>query len=292
MESVQRSTGGGGPKFFSAPETAHQASLRPDAQFPWLVGVFARRQPSEPSSHLVRGVPTDGAGTEDRSKQFRKYLGGGRGMRLLYPIALLVAFTTPNWAAASQSVNIPNFHQVDDHVYRGAQPNAQGWKELARLGIKLVLDLRPDGELQEHRTRSEQEAVEAAGMRYMSLPMDGSAMPQDKQISRALAILRSGEFVFVHCRGGRNRTGTVIACYRIAQDHWTNEQALAEAKANGMNPLEAAMQQYILGFPAAITRGRQQPTCLGQIHGSVSKRNLTLERCQIRAKAGSKGLAL
>jgi tyrosine-protein phosphatase SIW14 len=175
-------------------------------------------------------------------------------------IALLVAFTTSECAVDPQLVGIANFHQVDDHVYRGAQPNVEDWKDLASLGIRLVLDLRPDGELREHWTRSEKEAVEAAGMRYTNVPLDGWAMPQDKQISRALEILRSVGPVFVHCRGGKDRTGTVIACYRIAQDHWSNERALAEAKAHGMNPLEAAMQQYILSFrPHPISRREHVP---------------------------------
>jgi tyrosine-protein phosphatase SIW14 len=143
---------------------------------------------------------------------------------------------------------VPNFHRVNDHVYRGAQPDNQGWEDLEQLGVRVVLDLRPDGELQEHWTKSEKEAVEAAGMRYINLPMGGWAVPEDAQIMRALRVLQSGEPVFVHCRGGKDRTGTVIACYRIAQDHWRIERALAEARSDGMNPLQTAMEHYIWGF--------------------------------------------
>jgi tyrosine-protein phosphatase SIW14 len=161
---------------------------------------------------------------------------------------LLVVLTVSVWAAPPSPVDVPNFHRVDDHVCRGAQPDTQGWKDLAHLGVKVVLDLRPDGELQEHWSRLEEKAVQAAGMRYISLPMQGWALPKDVQITRALEVLRSGESVFVHCRGGKDRTGTVIACYRIAQDHWDIERALAEARSDGMNPLQIAMEHYILGF--------------------------------------------
>jgi tyrosine-protein phosphatase SIW14 len=163
----------------------------------------------------------------------------------------LIASAGPVWGMTVDTQCLPNFHQVDDHVYRGAQPSAEGWKELAKLGIHVVVDLRPDGELHEHWAGSERHAVEAAGMRYISVPMQGWAKPDSKEIARALAELKSGEGVFVHCRGGIDRTGTVIACYRMTHDHWTNERALEEARAEGMNPLQKAMQQYILDFRPA-----------------------------------------
>jgi protein tyrosine/serine phosphatase len=145
-------------------------------------------------------------------------------------------------------VYLPNFHSVDGHIYRGAQPQPNGWNALASLGVKLVIDLRRDGELSEHWVRSEQEAVEAAGMRYVSVPMSGWRAPDSQEVRRIIATLESGQRVFVHCRAGKDRTGTVIACYRIAHDHWSNRRALSEAAALGMSPSKAAMQEYILSF--------------------------------------------
>jgi tyrosine-protein phosphatase SIW14 len=170
-----------------------------------------------------------------------------RFWRRLRPLAL-ITLAVPIWAMSLDAPDVSNFHQVDDHVYRGAQPTAEGWKELAKLGIQVVVDLRPDGELREHWTRSEREAVAAAGMRYISVPMNGWAKPDSSRVVRALAELESSHRVFVHCRAGKDRTGTVIACYRITHNHWTNERALEEARSDGMNPLETAMQQYILDF--------------------------------------------
>jgi protein tyrosine/serine phosphatase len=143
---------------------------------------------------------------------------------------------------------VPNFHYVDAHICRGAQPAPAGWNALAKLGIELVVDLRRDGELQEHWIRSEQEAVESAGMRYTNIPMSGWEIPDGTQVSRSIAILESGQRVFVHCRSGQDRTGTVIACYRIAHDHWTRERALSEATSFGMRSYKSDLQRYILSF--------------------------------------------
>src|SRR5580693_1196633 len=139
---------------------------------------------------------------------------------------------------------VPNFHQVDEHVYRGAQPHGEGFAGLAKIGIKTVIDLR--GEV------SEGNAVESAGMRYIRLPWSGFKAPDDSQISAVLSLLSDNTAwpVFVHCKRGADRTGTAIACYRIMHDHWTNQQALAEAKNFGMSSMEVAMQHFILRFAA------------------------------------------
>jgi tyrosine-protein phosphatase SIW14 len=142
---------------------------------------------------------------------------------------------------------VPNFHQVDEHVYRGAQPHGEGFAGLAKIGIKTVIDLR--GEV------SEGNAVENAGMRYVRLPWSGFKAPDDSQISAVLSLLSDNTAwpVFVHCKRGADRTGTAIACYRIVHDHWTNLQALTEAKSFGMSSMEIAMQHFILRFTAPGT---------------------------------------
>jgi tyrosine-protein phosphatase SIW14 len=139
---------------------------------------------------------------------------------------------------------VPNFHQVDEHVYRGAQPFGQGFAGLAKLGIKTVIDLRGE--------KSEENAVEGVGMRYVRLPWSGFKAPAESQIKAVLSLLADDSAwpVFVHCRRGADRTGTAIACYRIVHDHWTNQQALTEAKAFGMSSMEMAMQHFILAFSA------------------------------------------
>ena len=165
--------------------------------------------------------------------------------RRLLP-GLLALSLIPGLQAASIAdvPGVPNFHQVNEHVYRGAQPSEQGFAGLAQIGVRTVIDLRGE--------RSEESDVQRAGMHYVRLPWSGFKPPDEAQIEAVLTLLNDSTQwpVFVHCKHGVDRTGTAIACYRIAHDHWSNERALAEAKAFGMNPLQVAMRYYILHFAA------------------------------------------
>lgn len=163
----------------------------------------------------------------------------------LPPALLAVAVLSIGaWADGPEAPGVPNFHQVSDHVYRGAQPNDEGWKSLSKLGIQVVVDLRREGE-EHHSLNGEAEIVKAAGMKYVSIPMYGIVAPAKEQMTQVLTLLNSGENVFVHCKKGMDRTGTVIAAYRITHDHWPNNRALKEAVSLGMSWTELGMKRYI-----------------------------------------------
>jgi tyrosine-protein phosphatase SIW14 len=141
--------------------------------------------------------------------------------------SLVAIFVIGLSACAKPSVQgIDNFYQVDEHVYRGAQPTAEGFKYLAKVGLKTVLDLREPG----GRSTEEAQLVTALGMHYVNVPMTGLAPPSEAEIIKILALLEddnSGS-VFVHCKRGADRTGAVIAAYRIDHNHWDNFRALKE----------------------------------------------------------------
>jgi len=136
---------------------------------------------------------------------------------------ILSLFAVPAFAGSSAN-GIKNFHQVSDHVYRGGQPTEEGFNYLAKIGVKTVIDLREA----DPRSKEEEGMVTSAGMKYVNVPMTGLIPPTDEEITKILGILEdeAGGPVFVHCQRGADRTGTVIASYRIDQDHWDNNKAL------------------------------------------------------------------
>ena len=158
-------------------------------------------------------------------------------------LCVAVSLTLPAHADSFDQ-DLRNFQKVDDHVFRGAQPTAAGFKELAQRGIKTVVDLRAIGE---HSQADEQKIVTDLGMRYISVPMYGMATPKNDQVAAVLALMNdtTGGPVFIHCKRGADRTGTVVAVYRISHDGWENKKALHEAKSYGMSIFERALQHYV-----------------------------------------------
>jgi len=148
--------------------------------------------------------------------------------------------------AGSPVPGIQRFVQVDEHVYRGGQPANEGYRYLAEIGVKSVIDLREGGP----RATAEERVVKAAGMRYIHVPMSGLTPPTEAQIRKVLAILEDAASgpVFVHCKRGADRTGSVIAAYRIEHDKWDNARALKEAMSLGMSWFQLPRQRYIKNF--------------------------------------------
>lgn len=171
-------------------------------------------------------------------------------------VVCLVALAIPVVTSAQAELFIHRFYRVDDHVWRGAQPSEEGLRALATNGAKTILDLRPA----EERSGKEQKEAESLGMKYLNDPMNGFSAPTEEQIRNALDTLNDQAAwpVFVHCQYGEDRTGMVIACYRIQHDGWDNRKALNEAEKIGMHPWERGMHKYILQFHAEIQPGRER----------------------------------
>lgn len=157
---------------------------------------------------------------------------------------ILIAFVV--FGAVAPPEGLHRFAQVNDHLYRGAQPTPKGWQSLAKLGVRAVIDLRAPGA----RSVREEKAVEALGMKYYSVPFRPLSAPTNRQVRTVLALIGDSNNwpVFIHCEHGRDRTGTVIACYRIQYDRWPNERALQEAQENGLSEIERGMREYIIRF--------------------------------------------
>jgi protein tyrosine/serine phosphatase len=154
----------------------------------------------------------------------------GRQVLLALVTVLSVAVVTSaqkvSDTSSNQSIKIKNFGQMDDRFYRGAQPKEQDYKALAELGIKTIIDLREDTE-----TYSKS-AVEAQGMTYINIPMIAKKYPTPEAIETFLKTVNdpsTGKF-YVHCAGGRHRTGAMGAVYRYQFYNWDFEQVYKEMK--------------------------------------------------------------
>ncbi len=141
---------------------------------------------------------------------------------------LILALSVASFAQQNEknlsSIKIKNFGQMDDRFYRGARPKDSDLKSHAGMGVKTIIDLT------DNSREYEQPAVEAAGLHYINIPMIDKGSPSMDQINQFLKVVgdpETGKF-FVHCAGGRHRTGVVGAVYRFNHDGWNLEQALAE----------------------------------------------------------------
>ena len=124
---------------------------------------------------------------------------------------------------------VPNAGQVTGNLYRGGQPTGTGFDALASMGINIVVDLRGSRE-------GESERVAKLGMRYVAIPWH-CPFPKDETFARFLILLQQnpGKKVFVHCRLGDDRTGMMVAAYRMAEQSWTATEARKEMEAFGFS---------------------------------------------------------
>jgi len=148
------------------------------------------------------------------------------GLATVLIVLALSAISFANGPSSFPNIKIKNFGQMDERFYRGAQPKEEDYKDLATLGIKTVIDLREDPQSYEKRD------VEALGMRYINIPMSDKEYPKLDQINQFLKLVNepsTGKF-FVHCAGGRHRTGVMGAVYRFNHYQWNFDQVYAEMK--------------------------------------------------------------
>lgn len=128
---------------------------------------------------------------------------------------------------AFPQVKIKNFGQMDARFFRGAEPKkVQDFEALKALGVQTVVDLQAEPE------PAERGRVEALGMHYVNIPMVDKKYPTDEAVATFLKLVddpATGKF-YVHCAGGRHRTGAMGAVYRFTHDGWDFERVYSEMK--------------------------------------------------------------
>ena len=154
-------------------------------------------------------------------KSFSRFAGA-----ILAVLVLTITSQAQDTSPKQSTVNIKNFGQMDERFYRGAQPKVEDYQALAALGIKTVIDLQAEPK------DYEKAAVEALGMKYVNIPMIEKKYPTEEATKMFLKVANdpdTGKF-YVHCAGGRHRTGAMGAVYRYQFYDWNFEQVYAEMK--------------------------------------------------------------
>jgi len=177
--------------------------------------------------------------------------------------ALLVALSLASPAAARADearssaavvdisrIQIDNFGRVDQKYYRGAQPKGHDYNDLAALGVKTLINLTSDD-----ADPSEKGLTESAGMSYFQIPMTTHEPPTAAQLADFLRIVNdpASQPVYVHCVGGRHRTGVMTAAYRMTGEGWTADRAFKEMKQYnfGADFLHPEFKEFVYGYHPA-----------------------------------------
>jgi tyrosine-protein phosphatase SIW14 len=168
------------------------------------------------------------------------------------------AAKTATPAASAQAVAIPanihidNFGVVNANYFRGGQPKGQDFADLKQLGVKLVIDLAEEGDVNEGANAAN------AGMKFLRIPMNTSDKPSPEVVAQFLKLVTdpANQPVYVHCMGGRHRTGVMTAAYRMTQQGWTADQAFAEMKQYkfGADFLHPTLKSFVYSFYAGLDK--------------------------------------
>lgn len=150
------------------------------------------------------------------------------------------------WATPMVENGLSNLFKVNDHLYRGAQPTAEGMKALKKMGIKTVVNLRA--------FHDDKDLLKGTGLAYERIEFN-TWHAEREDIVRFLKIVTDTNNmpVFVHCQHGADRTGTMCAIYRLTVDGWSKEEAIREMTQGGygFHPVWENLVTFIRGLDVA-----------------------------------------
>ena len=148
------------------------------------------------------------------------------------------------------NINIRNFGQMDTNYYRGAQPKKDEYQALKALGITTIIDL------QEKPTKYEKATAESLGMKYINIPMDDATYPPQAAIDQFLKEINdpANGVMYVHCKGGRHRTGVTGAIYRFTKYGWDYNKTMKEMENYNFDTSygREAMKEFVVDYAAKM----------------------------------------
>lgn len=141
---------------------------------------------------------------------------------------------------------VDNVGKISDALFRGGQPDDDGFKYLREKGIKTIINLREN--------HSDKDGAEKLGLKCVDIPMKagvlGSKPPTDEQIKKFFEIVLDPAYqpVYFHCKQGMDRTGTMAAIYRIEMDGWTNQEAINEMQEFGYHDVYKDLIEFVRNY--------------------------------------------
>jgi uncharacterized protein (TIGR01244 family) len=178
---------------------------------------------------------------------------------LAFITILLLAISVSVQAGEFKNLpSIKNFGHINDNYYRGAQPQNQDYADLAALGIRTVINLTSDD-----AEANEKMMVENAGMKYYQIPMNTHVPPTTAQLTEFLEIVNdsASQPVYVHCVGGRHRTGVMTAVYRM-MNGWDAGRAYKEMKQYDFGPgfLHSEFKNFVFDYYDEVIVAKSAPS--------------------------------
>jgi protein tyrosine/serine phosphatase len=153
---------------------------------------------------------------------------------------------------------LKNFAEVSNVLWRGAQPTAEGFAELKRRGVKTIVSLRA--------THSDRDLMAGTGLQYIDIPCH-AWHPEEEDVLKFLKVVCDEENrpVFVHCAAGADRTGTMVAVYRMLEQGWMPEDAVKELNNFHFHPVFGEILPFLKKFDTATTRKKLETTAAPKI---------------------------
>jgi len=162
----------------------------------------------------------------------------------------------PDGARISEKVfgliGLSNVGRVSPGIFRGAQPLPEGYKTLKAMGIKTVINLRSQ--------HGEKDIVESAGMQSIEIPMSVFRSVDIEKVNNIISsmINPDNQPVYIHCKLGQDRTGVVIAAYRMRVDGWSLSEAEAEMQSFGFNDLWVKLKKFVREYAERLVKGKEE----------------------------------
>ena len=158
---------------------------------------------------------------------------------------------TPAAVIGLSNIHIGNFGRVAATYFRGGQPEGRDYADLASLGVKTLINLTSDD-----ADTHESTLAKKAGLAYFQIPMTTHQPPTVAQVAEFFKIVNdpANQPVYVHCVGGRHRTGVMTAIYRMTHDGWTPDQAFKEMKQYkfGSDFLHPEFKSFVYSYGAQL----------------------------------------